>query len=189
MMNYMEDFCGHNSDWNPWSDFSMRMLHGNHQIFCDFISSDMEWTSIGILSKKKKKRKHRSKKKCGSSHFKLQMDLVRGRGNHRFGAKLLRNWQRFTVVHQPGCFFLKCLPGRAGVCLWRERVLWKSSAWVPCGQACVDGYSALCGFASGCDWPGSECLSGPTSVWPHSDFCPMILLHCWSPLWSSPSRY
>lgn len=167
----------------------MRMLHGNHQIFCYFISSDMEWTSIGILSKKKKKRKHRSKKKCGSSHFKLQMDLVRGRGNHRFGAKLLRNWQRFTVVHQPGCFFLKCLPGRAGVCLWRERVLWKSSAWVPCGQAYVDGYSALCGFASGCDWPGSECLSGPTSVWPHSDFCPMILLHCWSPLWSSPSRY
>lgn len=102
------------------------MLHGNHQIFCNFISSDMEWTSIGILSKQMKKRKHRSKKKCGTSHFKLQMDLVRGRGNHRFGAKLIRNWQRFTVVHQPGCFFLKCVPGRAGVCLWRERVLWKA---------------------------------------------------------------
>lgn len=65
----------------------------------------MEWTSIGILSKKMKKRKHRSKKKCGTSHFKLQMDSVWGRGNHRFGAKLIRNWQRFTVVHQPGCFF------------------------------------------------------------------------------------
>lgn len=53
MMNYMEkDFCGHNSDLNPLSYFIMRrMMYENHQIFCNFISSDMETNiNIGKLS-------------------------------------------------------------------------------------------------------------------------------------------
>lgn len=70
---------------------------------------------------KENEKKHRSKEKCGTSHFKLQMDLVRGRGNHRFGAKLIRNWQRFTVVHQPGCFFWNVYLGELGlVCEEKE---------------------------------------------------------------------
>lgn len=40
---YGKDFCGHNSDVNPLSYFIVRrMLYGDHQIFCNFISSDME---------------------------------------------------------------------------------------------------------------------------------------------------
>jgi len=44
-------FCGHTSDLHPLSHFIMRrMLHGNHQIFCNFISSDMELNiTIGKL--------------------------------------------------------------------------------------------------------------------------------------------
>lgn len=47
-----KDFCGHYSDLNPLSYFIMRrMLYGNHQIFCNFISSHMELNiTMGRLS-------------------------------------------------------------------------------------------------------------------------------------------
>lgn len=70
------------------------MLHGDHQIFCNIISSDMELSiNIGKLHETMKKEENKRKENCDTSHFKLQIDLVWGEGENRFGAELIGKWQ------------------------------------------------------------------------------------------------
>lgn len=53
------------------------MLYGDHQIFCNIISSDMELSiNIGKLHENMKKEENKSKENRDTSHFKLQIDLV-----------------------------------------------------------------------------------------------------------------
>lgn len=40
-----------------------------------------------------KKEENKRKENCDTSHFKLQIDLVWGEGENRFGAELIGKWQ------------------------------------------------------------------------------------------------
>lgn len=58
-----KDFCGHNFDLQPFKyAIVRRMLYGDHQIFCNIISSDMELSiNIGKLHETMKKKKTKGK--------------------------------------------------------------------------------------------------------------------------------
>lgn len=98
------------------------MSYGNHQILCNSISSDSELTiNIGKLPREnEERRRHGSKEKRDASHFKLQTDFVCAggeEGDTGFGAQLLETGSICCHIYQPGWFILRCLPGRAGICL------------------------------------------------------------------------
>lgn len=77
MVNYMEKTSEDIILTNLLCYFIIRrMVYGYHQIFCNFISSDME-LNISIGKRKKKKT---SKENHDTSLFKLQIDLGWGEG-------------------------------------------------------------------------------------------------------------
>lgn len=81
-MNYMEKTSEDLILTNLLCYFIIRrMVCGYHQIFCNFISSDMERNiSIGKLSRENEKKKKTSKENHDTLLFKLQIDLGWGEG-------------------------------------------------------------------------------------------------------------
>lgn len=93
------------SDLHLLSHFVMRRtLYENHQIFCNFISSDLELNiTVGKLWwENKERRKCRRKEDRDTLHFKLQIDFFCREGENRFGAEFPRKCQHvqsYTGLH------------------------------------------------------------------------------------------
>lgn len=138
------------------------MSYGNHQILCNSISSDSELNiNIGKLPREnEERRRHRSKEKRDASHFKLQTDFVCAggeEGDTGFGAQLLETGSIRCHIYQPGWFILKCLPGRAGICLQMKGILLGCCVV----RLTVRVVTACRGAEPGFDWSarGSLCLT------------------------------
>lgn len=161
MMNelHRKDFCGHTSDLSVLSHFIVRrMFFGNHQMFCNLISSDMELNvNIGKLWwENEGRRKHTSKEDQDTLRFKLQIGFFCREGDNRFGAEFIGKCPPFAVVYQP-------IPDQA---LCPEMSVWEGRGMPKQRGTCR---RSLCGQASG--WPlwrrqvsQARCLLCPASV-------------------------
>lgn len=173
------------SDLDLLSHFIMRrMLYGSHQIFCNFISSDLELNiTVGKLWwENKERRKCRRKEDRDTLHFKLQIDFFCREGENRFWCWVPSKVSACAAIHRPAWFVLKCLSGRAGIrlkgkgCCWKALLdcsVWSDSLWVlPCMGLVGREWRLAC----------SECCSvWPLSCWPHQDSSSVFRLSCWNP--------
>lgn len=137
MMNELhgKDFCGHTSDLYPLSHFIMRrMLYGNHQIFCNFISSDMEPNiTIGKLWwENKERRKYRRKEDHDTLHLKLQIGFFCREGENRFGAEFPRKCQHVQSRIPARLVCPEVFISESRDLSKRKGVLQESPAWLLC---------------------------------------------------------